>query len=209
MVSRTEEARVAIQLTGAIEEIRWLIEAETVDATASSRRPSGPGDRYDSTVVSEDIRLRGMEAGDYAGAMSIARSLPEWFNDQGIEQMSHDLRIQHGAVAEANGRIVGFVTWCVHDGIGEIAWIGVGPDLHRKGVGTSLLAFAEIALRDLGVVEVEVETLGDSVAYEPYERTRAFYRDSGFRDHERMVTDNPGMPESLTLRKCLVPPAGM
>ena len=52
---------------------------------------------------------------------------------------------------------------------------------------------------------VEVETLGESVDYEPYERTRAFYRAIGFRDFKRVMTDNPGMPESLTLQKRLSP----
>lgn len=154
--------------------------------------------------MTDPVRLRHMMPDDFAGSMSLARSLPEWFNDQGIEQMSEDLRRQEGAVAEADGDVVGFVTWCTKDGVGRIAWIAVGADLHRRGVGAGLLAFAENALRGLGISEVEVETLGDSVEYEPYDGTRAFYRASGFRDFKRVVTDNPGMPESLTLRKSLV-----
>lgn len=50
-----------------------------------------------------------------------------------------------------------------------------------------------------------VETLGESVDYEPYDRTRAFYRAAGFRDFKSVMTDNPGMPESLTLKKRLSP----
>ena len=62
---------------------------------------------------------------------------------------------------------------------------------------------AEDRLRDQGAAEVFVDTLGDSVEYEPYERTRTFYRAMGFADFKRVMTDNPGMPESLTLRKSL------
>lgn len=39
--------------------------------------------------------------------------------------------------------------------------------------------FAEDHLRDASVTQVQVETLDDSVEYEPYEWTRAFYRAMG------------------------------
>ncbi len=71
-----------------------------------------------------------------------------------------------------------------------------------------LLEFAEDHLRDAGVTQVRVETLGDSVEYEPYEWTRAFYRAMGFSEFKRVMTDNPGMPESLTLRKTILPRSG-
>lgn len=151
--------------------------------------------------------LRPMTPDDFTAAIDVARSLPEWFNEPGIEQMTADLHDQMGAVAQMDGEVVGFITWCTHDdGVGEIGWIAVGPDQHRHGIGSCLLELAEDSLRDSGVTEVQVETLGDSVDYEPYERTRAFYRAAGYRDFKRVMTDNPGMPESLTLRKSLSPP---
>ena len=89
------------------------------------------------------------------------------------------------------------------------SWIAVSADHHRRGIGARLLEFAEDDLSRSGVSEVQVETLGESVDYEPYERTRAFYRSAGFRDFKSVMTDNPGMPESLTLRKRLSPrPSG-
>jgi hypothetical protein len=54
------------------------------------------------------------------------------------------------------------------------------------------------------VKTLQVYTLGDSVDYEPYERTRAFYRALGFVDFKREPhPDNPECPESLFLRKVL------
>jgi hypothetical protein len=51
-----------------------------------------------------------------------------------------------------------------------------------------------------GITEVFVDTLGDSVDYEPYARTRAFYRALGFTDHQRiMQPGNESMPERLVL----------
>jgi ribosomal protein S18 acetylase RimI-like enzyme len=148
-----------------------------------------------------------MTSDDFAAVFAVARALPEWFNDDGIAQITEDVHDQKGAVAELGGDVVGFVTWCTHDdGVGEIAWIAVSADHHRRGIGGRLLELAEDDLRNSGVAEVVVETLGDSVDYEPYERTRAFYRAAGFRDFKRVMTDNPGMPESLTLQKPLSPP---
>jgi len=152
--------------------------------------------------------LRPMTENDFDAAIAVARALPEWFNDLGIEQITEEIRHQEGAVAEVDCDVVGFVTWCSHEGIGEIAWIAVSVDHHRQGIGSRLLALAEDSLRGSGLTDVQVETLGDSVVYEPYERTRAFYRATGFRDFKRVMTDNPGMPESLTLQKSLSPHLG-
>jgi GNAT superfamily N-acetyltransferase len=59
--------------------------------------------------------------------------------------------------------------------------LAIHPDHHRRGVGRALLAHAEARLRAEGVELFVVQTLGPSEPYEPYERTRAFYRAYGFR----------------------------
>lgn len=147
-----------------------------------------------------------MTSDDVVAVLAVARALPEWFNAAGLAQIAAEVPHQQGAVAEVEGEVVGFVTWCTHDdGVGEIAWLGVSAGCHRRGIGSRLLAFAEDDLRSSGVTEVLVETLGESVDYEPYEGTRAFYRAAGFRDFESMMLDNPGMPEALTLEKGLAP----
>ncbi|MDH5372474.1 MAG: GNAT family N-acetyltransferase [Acidimicrobiia bacterium] len=138
--------------------------------------------------------------------IALARALPQWFNEEGIQQIAADIERQPGAVAEAFDEVVGFVTWTVGEhGSGEIGWIAVDSSHQRRGIGKRLLSLAEDWLRDSDVVELFVETLGDSVDYEPYERTRSFYRAVGFHDFRKVKTDNPGMPESLTLHKTLTP----
>ena len=149
------------------------------------------------------VTIRRMTGDDFDAAMAVGRSLPEWFNARGLEQMAVDLRNQIGAVAETPGGVVGFVTWLSRPGIGEIGWIAVEPESHRTGVGKGLFEFAEKQLAEAGATEIQVETLGESVDYEPYERTRAFYRAVGFRYLRSEMTDNPGMPESLWLHKTL------
>jgi ribosomal protein S18 acetylase RimI-like enzyme len=177
-----------------------------IDLAFANRR-SQPIEQRKSAVASL-VEYRPLTSDDRVSAVAVARSLPEWFNALGIEQITEDLRHQMGAVAEVNGDVVGFVTWCSQEGLGEIGWIAVIADHHRHGIGARLLEIAEDHLRNSGVTEVQVETLGDSIDYEPYERTRAFYRAVGFRDFKRMMTGNPGMPESLTLQKALSPHLG-
>jgi ribosomal protein S18 acetylase RimI-like enzyme len=153
--------------------------------------------------MSTEMAIRPMTGADVEAALEVARALPEWFNTPGLEQMAVDLQNQVGAVAEIDGAVVGFVTWLSRAGVGEIGWIGVAPDRHREGVGARLIGFAADRLRDSGATEVQVETLGESVDYEPYERTRAFYHSVGFRFLRSETTGNPGMPESLWLQKPL------
>ncbi len=156
--------------------------------------------------MADAVELRSITSDDFTAVIGLARALPEWFNQEGIRQITVDVERQPGAVAVANGDVIGFITW-TFDGqsSGEIGWIAVDAGRHRGGIGRRMLSLAEDRLRDSGVIDLFVETLGDSVDYEPYERTRSFYRAVGFRDFKRAKTDNPGMPESLTLHKTLAP----
>ena len=156
--------------------------------------------------MTDDVAIRTMEPADVEGALGVARALPEWFNDDGLDQMAGDLPAHDGAVAVAGGGIAGFVSWAVEGEIGEITWIGVLPGAHRTGIGTRLIEHALDRLRKDGVTQARVETLGGSVDYEPYERTRAFYRRCGFRFLSSRMTGNPGMPESLWLHQPLDSP---
>jgi len=46
------------------------------------------------------VHYRSMTPGDHDAAVDLGRSLPEFFNDQGIEEMTVDIRNQLGVVAE-------------------------------------------------------------------------------------------------------------
>jgi hypothetical protein len=86
---------------------------------------------YCTRTMADPLALRSMKSEDFDAAMTVARSLPEWFNDLGLEQIADALPVQDGALAEEDGDVVGWVTWCSHDGIGEIAWLGELADLQR------------------------------------------------------------------------------
>jgi len=79
--------------------------------------------------------------------------------------------------------------------------MGILPILHRSGIGSQLLSELRNVLAKRDVSAVLVSTLGDSVDYEPYSRTRAFYRKNGFVDFQKIQhPDNPEQEEELILR---------
>jgi ribosomal protein S18 acetylase RimI-like enzyme len=138
---------------------------------------------------------------DLERILEIATALPAWFTRSGIRSMQADLRYQCGFVAEdGNKEVVGFISFFVNQGKAEIGWIGIRPDLHRQGVGRSLLHRLLRELESTQVSELYVHTLGDTVDYEPYQRTRKFYRQIGFQDFKRIANpENPECEEELIL----------
>lgn len=85
----------------------------------------------------------------------------------------------HVFVAEAGGRVAGFVAVVVRDDdpkTGEIDMIAVDPQSQRQGVASALMRFAVDYLRDAGVVVADVATGGDT-GHAPARRT---YQKAGF-----------------------------
>ncbi len=143
------------------------------------------------------IRLSSRHHGDVA---QIAAALHEWFDGSAMRNIPIDAHYHHGFVAELEDCVVGFVTYSTHEGVGQITWLGVLGEYHRKGIGRALVEAVVKNLSSHGVTELRVDTLGDSVDYEPYERTRRFYAAVGFVEHERIpMPDNPSCPEKLVL----------
>ena len=134
--------------------------------------------------------------------LQIIGALPDWFDmDARTRAMPIDLLFQEVFVAADGGQIVGFITLYIAEGRVNIGWLGVHPDYQRKGIGGQLIKTAEDYCRQKGIDELAVYTLGDSVDYEPYESTRAFYLKHSFSIYQRSQTDNPGCPEEIKLKK--------
>jgi AmmeMemoRadiSam system protein A len=145
--------------------------------------------------------VRPFEECDRDPLLALARGLGEWFTPEGLDHMGTDLHFQRTLVAEQDGEPVGFVTYFTDEAVGRIGWMGVRAGVHRRGVGRGLIAALDGIFAGTGVREIRVMTLGDSVDYEPYARTRAFYRAVGFTDFSRTMTDNPSCPEQLVLAR--------
>jgi ribosomal protein S18 acetylase RimI-like enzyme len=147
----------------------------------------------------EEIIIRRYVPEDFEHTIAIAKDLPEWFTKNGITKMQIDLMFQKGFVAVLDSKIVGFLSFLTIEGEGQIGWTGVHPKFHRKGIGRMLVNRLITELKEVGAKTLKVYTLGDSVDYEPYARTRAFYRGVGFKDFQKFKQDNPECPEQLIM----------
>lgn len=126
--------------------------------------------------------------------LDIARGLRTHFNDIAMEQMPVDL-LEHDLyiAEEGDGQVVGFLAILRRNpDVGDVSWMGVRNDLWRRGIGTALLTKAAEDLASDGASILMVHTLSDTVDYEPYEATRAFYDAMGFK-HLETIDPYPGM----------------
>jgi ribosomal protein S18 acetylase RimI-like enzyme len=134
---------------------------------------------------------------------AIAEALPQWFTEDGRRKLAVDLHYQQGYVALVESAPVGFLTIYVVESVAHIGWMGVHPDMHRSGLGRTLVEVACAELGGHGVSRVRVDTLGDGVDYQPYAHTRAFYRGIGFSDVACIAQNDPEWPERLTLERTI------
>jgi N-acetylglutamate synthase-like GNAT family acetyltransferase len=112
----------------------------------------------------------------------LTQQLPEWFgkteSNAAYARMAESL---DGYVAEVDGKRRGLLLMERHSPkSAEIAWMGVEPSNHRRGIGRALCDAAHEACRLSGAKYVFVATLHPDDTYEPYQRTRHFYEAMGF-----------------------------
>jgi len=145
-------------------------------------------------AISFALRLAHLE--DAPACAAILGLLPDWFgipssNDRYAEEIPR-LTIE---VAVGGGQVLGFLTLKRHFAeSGEIYVLGVRPELHRHGIGTALVRWAEDTLRAEGRRFLLVKTLGPSHPSPHYAATRAFYRARGFAPLEELPDLWPGNP---------------
>ena len=151
---------------------------------------------------STSTQIQPLEEEHYPGIFTILEGLPEWFDETArSKSIPTDIRHQEGFVAISGQKVVGFVTLYVAEGRLHIGWLGVDKEFQRQGIGSRFIAAAEMRARNLGIDELATYTLGDSVEYQPYEKTRHFYWKCGFSVYKRAQTDNPGCPEEIWISK--------
>lgn len=110
----------------------------------------------------------------------LAAMLKEHFNEAGLKSIEKDGHTGRRFGAYLADKLVGFIIYKeINPEAVELAWMGVSTELHGKGIGTKLV---EESLREIGksYKVCEVKTLSDTEEYEPYEKTRRFYKKLGF-----------------------------
>jgi ribosomal protein S18 acetylase RimI-like enzyme len=143
-----------------------------------------------------------MQAGQQQHCEAILRSLPDWFGiESSLVQYVADCsryptwlaRVDDSSRGlsrdELPDGISGFITIHQHFArAAEIHCIAVHPAMHRRGVGRSLIEFAQDELRNNGIEFLQVKTLGPSQPDPHYELTRRFYESLGFVALEEFPT---------------------
>jgi GNAT superfamily N-acetyltransferase len=111
-------------------------------------------------------------------AIKIAKTLKDWFNDDGIKNLKIDFDHNTVVVAKENKEVVGFMCYTTYCGKTLLIWLGAKRN--TKGVGQELLEWLVNKSKELGMYTIELETLPEEIEYEPYVKTREFYYKNGF-----------------------------
>lgn len=116
-----------------------------------------------------------------AKAYEIAKSLPEYFDEGGLKSIEQDTKnhVLFGVYMD-DTEMVGFASYKeINAETVEMLWLGVLPQYQGKGYGKTLVdeSLAELSKK---YKVCEVKTLADSDDYEPYKKTRTFYKNAGF-----------------------------
>ena len=128
------------------------------------------------------MQISGPEKSDVTGCELILRALPDYFGiEEALVQYLEDIKTRQTFHAYRDGRLVGFLTITRHtQESAEIHLMGVLPQEHNKGIGSTLVKATERYLHSDGVRLLEVKTLGESHSDENYAKTRRFYSAQGF-----------------------------
>ena len=113
----------------------------------------------------------------------VLEKLPEWFgNKQALgDYVKKAAELPYWAALNKENNCIGFFAVETHYGhTGDIFVCGVLPEYHRNGIGKALYDVAEAYLIQNGCKYIIVKTLSETTDYEPYARTREFYKSVGF-----------------------------
>ena len=151
--------------------------------------------------MDKELKIRKGSTSDIEDVLKIARSLDDWFSESGIKYIKQDLEFQRLLIAELDSLPIGFLSFFTYEGVGYLGWIGVYERYHGSEAAEMLFLEFERIMKDCELNVLQVKTLGESVDYPPYHRSRNYYRKMGFEKHRSEITDNPECPEELILRK--------
>lgn len=134
------------------------------------------------------------ESTDQEEAYQIAKSLPDFFNEDGLEEIKKAVKdeILFGAYVDNN--MIGFITYKkLNPQAIELSWMGILNEYQGQGIGTRLVNESLKEL-DRNYLVCEVKTLAETQPDPGYEKTRNFYKKLDFIPLE-IISPYPGWGE--------------
>lgn len=128
---------------------------------------------------------------DAISAISIAKSLPNYFTETGLKDVEQACRAEKLFGAYVENKMVGFLTLKeLNPEAIELTWMGVLADFQGQKIGTKLV---ERVLENLGdqYKLCEIKTLANTSEDVGYEKTRNFWKKAGFVQLE-IIDPYPG-----------------
>ncbi len=117
---------------------------------------------------------------EFEKALDIAKSLPEYFNDNGLADIEKELPSQIVYGAYAGKRMLGCASYQkINEHTLELAWLFVLDEFHGQGISTQLVV-ESLSLEGMGFSVCQVKTLAETSKDEGFARTRSFYEKIGF-----------------------------
>ncbi len=134
-------------------------------------------------------------------SLEIAEELKEWFTKDAIKKMHRTFKTN--LIVALNGKVKGFFNYKINKNSLSIVWMGVKRDIHRKGMGKKLLKELEKIAKKNKKYIIRVETLSYKEKYTPYEYTRNFYLNNGFKYRFIRKPRNPKHDSVVIMEKKL------
>src|SRR5262245_23910833 len=108
--------------------------------------------------------------------------LPMWFGRQESNaRYISDIVDRDALVALLDGRMRGMIALDYHFAVTcNVWWLGVSPEVHRRGLGRALVERAAERARGRGCRRLAVETMSPRADSAEYALTRRFYAAVGF-----------------------------
>jgi [ribosomal protein S18]-alanine N-acetyltransferase len=103
-------------------------------------------------------------------------------------------------VAEADGRVAGFILLHYRRAVGHVITIDLEPAIRRRGVGTRLMELGEQQFRERGIRRMVLEVAVDNDAAIAFYEGRGYLRQRVLRRYYRDGTDAYLMEKPLTAR---------
>lgn len=142
-----------------------------------------------STVIIEKIDPKSAER----VCRSITATLPEWFGiPEANERYALGCLERESFVARLDGKEVGLIVLeFPFPNNGNIYWMGVNRDCHRKNIGTKLFEKSEQYCLERGCESITVETLSQKERDANYFKTFNFYEKAGLKPLFELNTYGP------------------